>query len=66
VRNEVKQRLHAANMTQQGLADAVDVSRQTIISVEQGRYRPSVELALKLARALGSTVEDLYTLEDEP
>jgi putative transcriptional regulator len=52
------------DLTQQELAEATRVSRQTIISVEQGRYRPSVELALRLARALGVTVEQLFSLED--
>ena len=55
----------ALDLTQQQLADAVGVSRQTVISVEQGRYRPSVELALRLARAMSTTVEELFILEDE-
>ena len=53
-----------AEFTQQQLGDAVGVSRQTIISIEQGRYRPSVELALKLARTLGRSVEELFILEE--
>lgn len=49
-----------AKLTQQGLAAAVQVSRQTIISVESGDYAPSVYLALKIAKALGTTVEQLW------
>ncbi len=46
--------------TQQELADLVEVSRQTIISMETGAYAPSVYLALKIARTLDATVEDLW------
>jgi putative transcriptional regulator len=53
------------DLTQQALADAVGVSRQTIISVEQGRYRPSVELALRIARVLQTSVEKLFFLEED-
>ena len=49
-----------AGLTQQGLATAVEVSRQTIIAMETGDYAPSVYLALKVARALGTTVERLW------
>jgi putative transcriptional regulator len=52
-------------MTQQELADQVGVSRQTVISIERGRFRPTVELALRLARALGVSVEQLFELADE-
>ena len=49
-----------AKLTQQELAVAVQVSRQTIIAMETGDYAPSVYLALKVARTLGTTVEDLW------
>jgi len=52
-------------MTQQELADRAGVTRQSIISIERGRYRPSVELALRLARVLGIAVEDLFQLVDD-
>lgn len=58
-------RRQRGDMTQQELAEAVGVSRQSIISVESGKYRPSVELALRLARALEVSVEDLFALADE-
>jgi putative transcriptional regulator len=65
VTNNVRQARRNADLTQQELADAVGVSRQTIISVEQGRYRPSVELALKIGHTLDLPVERLFILEAE-
>ncbi len=50
-------------MTQQDLAEKVSVSRQSIIAIESGKYIPSTVLALKLAKELGSKVEDLFDLE---
>ncbi len=50
------------NLTQEELAGRVDVSRQTIISIEHGQYTPSLELALKLARTFRTTVEELFNL----
>ncbi|GIE27157.1 transcriptional regulator [Actinoplanes italicus] len=50
----------AAKFTQQTLAAEVQVSRQTIIAMETGDYAPSVYLAVKVARALGTTVEELW------
>ena len=58
-----RHRLLADGMTQQELADRLDVTRQTIHSIEKGRYAPSVGLALKLAEVFGIAVEDLFELE---
>jgi putative transcriptional regulator len=49
-----------AGLTQQDLAKVVEVSRQTVISMETGDYAPSVYLAVRIARALGTTVEALW------
>lgn len=49
-----------AEMTQAQIADAVGVTRQTIIAIEKGNYTPSVLLALKLARTLKVSVEELF------
>lgn len=49
-----------AGLTQQDLAKAAEVSRQTIISMETGDYAPSVYLAIKIARILDTTVETLW------
>lgn len=52
-------------LTQQELADQVNVSRQTIISLERGRYNPSIILAFRLARLFGITVEELFLYSEE-
>jgi putative transcriptional regulator len=51
--------------TQQELADRVDVSRQTIISLEGGRYNPSILLAFRLARLFKLYIEDLFLYSEE-
>ncbi|MBL7216022.1 MAG: helix-turn-helix transcriptional regulator [Phycisphaerae bacterium] len=56
-------RFDAGEMTQQQLADIVGVTRQTIIATEQGRYAPSLPLAIKIARAFGKQVEEVFQLE---
>jgi putative transcriptional regulator len=56
----VREVRRTAGLTQQGLAAEVQVSRQTIIAMETGDYAPSVYLAIKVARALGTTVEELW------
>lgn len=58
-------RFTRGEITQAALAERVGVSRQTIVAIEKGNYNPSVELALKLGRTLGATVEELFTLEEE-
>ena len=56
----IKARRNELGLSQLALANATDVSRQTIISMEQGNYAPSVYLALRVAIALQSTAEDLW------
>ena len=56
-------RFDAGEMTQQQLAEKVGVTRQTIIATEQGRYAPSLPLAIKIARAFGKQVEEVFQLE---
>jgi len=53
------------NMTQQELADLVGVSRQTIISLERGRYNPSILLAYRLARLFELSIEDVFIFSDK-
>ena len=53
------------HLTQEALAEAVDVTRQTIIAIEKGKFGPTVTLALALAHVLNVAVEDLFWLEDE-
>ena len=54
-----------AGLTQQQLADAVDVSRQTINAIESGKFVPSTVLALKIARTFEKQVEEIFSLEEE-
>lgn len=63
--NRVRELRTAAGMRQEDLADRVGVSRQTIISVEMGRYNPSLELAWRLSKALGITIEGLFDFEGD-
>jgi putative transcriptional regulator len=59
-----KYRFEQGEMTQQQLADRVGVTRQTIISIEKGKYKPSVELALRLARVFNVPVEKIFVLKE--
>ncbi len=52
------------DMTQRELAEKVDVSRQTIHAIEKGDYNPSINLCIKLCKALGVTLNDLFWEED--
>jgi putative transcriptional regulator len=63
MKNNVKDFRTQQGMTQQELADAIGVSRQTIFAMETARYVPSTILALKLARIFRIKVEDLFELE---
>jgi putative transcriptional regulator len=58
--NRVRELRAAAGLRQEDLARRVGVSRQTIISIENGRYNPSLELAWRLSRELGTTIEGLF------
>lgn len=61
--NSVQTKRKASQITQEDLALAIGVTRQTIISIEKGNYVPSVLLAIKIARYFGVTVEDIFYLE---
>jgi putative transcriptional regulator len=54
-----------AGLTQQELADRVDVSRQTIISLENGRYNPSILLAFRLSKLFGQPIESIFIYKEE-
>ena len=60
------QELRKANkISQAELADEMGVTRQTIISLEKGRYNASVELAFKIARYYGKTIEEVFIFEED-
>ena len=60
--NDIKKLRKAAGLRQEDLANQVGVSRQTIIAVENDKYDPTLELAMKLALALGKKGEDIFFL----
>lgn len=64
MRNTIKVERAKKDMTQQDLADQVSVSRQTINSIEAGKYVPSTVLALKIARIFGVRMEEIFQLEE--
>lgn len=64
MKNRIKEFRKAKKCRQEDLAAALGVSRQTIIAVENNKYNPSLELAMKMARYLETTVEELFLLED--
>ncbi|MEB4615821.1 helix-turn-helix transcriptional regulator [Leucobacter sp. M11] len=66
MRNALPECRRALGWSQERLADTLGVSRQTIISIEKGRYDPSLPLAMRLARVFGRPVEELFLLDDEP
>ncbi len=65
MKNNIEILRKSKGMTQQALAATVGVSRQTIISLENGKYSPSIELAFKLARLFEKSIEDLFIYEGE-
>jgi putative transcriptional regulator len=63
IRNRVKELRTERGWTQQQLAEAVRVSRQSINSIERDRYVPSLQLALTFARVFGCSTDDIFVLE---
>ena len=57
-------REHHGAMTQQQLGDAIGVTRQTVIAIEQNRYSPSLESAFRIARLFGVGVEDVFSWDE--
>lgn len=60
-----KLRFEHNEMTQQQLAEKVGVTRQTIVAIEKGDYSPSLELAFRLARVFGLTLEEVFSFEEK-
>ena len=63
IKNLIRQYREQKNLTQQQLAEAVGVSRQTVIAMEKGNYEPSLGLALKLAKFFKMPVEEIFMLK---
>ena len=64
MQNNLKVQRAIKDITQEDLANAISVSRQTINAMEKGKYVPSTVLALKIARYFGKSVEEIFTLEE--
>lgn len=65
MQNKLEELRSKIGWTQQELADRVEVSRQTIISLESGRYNPSILLAFRLARLFRLKIEDIFIYSEE-
>jgi len=64
MKTRIKEYRIRLDLTQEKLAEMVGVRRETIIFLEQGRYNPSLRLAYNVARALKTTIDELFTFED--
>jgi len=65
MKNRLEELRRARDMRQEDLAQALGVSRQTVISLEKGKYNPSLALAFKLARVFGLPIEEIFDDSDE-
>ncbi len=63
--NNIKQHRARLNLTQQDLAERVNVRRQTILAIEKGHFIPSALLSFRIARELGMKVDDVFELIDK-
>ncbi|KIL51569.1 hypothetical protein KP77_10810 [Jeotgalibacillus alimentarius] len=65
MKNRIKELRQENGISQERMAAMLGVSRQTIISIEKGRYNPSLPLAIQIARCFDTYVEEVFLLEDE-
>ena len=65
MKNRLEELRKARDMRQEDLAQALGVSRQTVISLEKGKYNPSLSLAFKLARVFALPIEEIFDDSDE-
>ncbi len=65
IKNKITELRKMMDITQKEMADKLSVSRQTIISLENGRYNPSILLAHKIAVMFGKNIEDVFIFEEE-
>lgn len=63
--NDVRALRTDKSLSQQALGEALGVSRQTINAIEQGRYDPSLPLAIRIARYFGRTVEEVFHVDEQ-
>lgn len=65
IENKIAELRKIQGITQKEMADRLSVSRQTIISLENGRYNPSIILAHKIAVMFGKSIEDVFIFDEE-
>lgn len=65
MKNRMEEKRKAQGLTQQHLAVLLGVSRQTIISLESGKYNPSILLAHRIAQTFGVRIEDIFLFEED-
>lgn len=65
MKNNLEKLRKEHGIKQEELADALEVSRQTIGSLENGRYNPSIQLAFKISRYFGLSIEDIFIYEED-
>ncbi|WP_146549810.1 helix-turn-helix transcriptional regulator [Rummeliibacillus suwonensis] len=65
MKNNISQLRKKHSMTQKELADLLKVSRQTIISLERGKYNPSILLAYQISKLFNKTIEEVFVFEEE-
>jgi len=64
--NTIRQcRFHLGEMTQKELAEHIGVSRQTVHAIERGKYSPTLEVAFRIARVFGTSIEDIFFYEPD-
>ena len=64
MKNKIKVYRAMHDLTQEGLAQALGVTRQTILAIEKGKYDPSLELAFRMAKHFHTTIEEIFTFEE--
>ncbi len=65
MKNKIKELRKEHNVTQEDFANAVGVTRQTIISLENGKYNASLQLAYKIAKYFGTAIEEVFVFEED-
>jgi len=66
MRNYLREFREERGLTQEEIAKALGVTRQTIIAIEKGKYDPSLKLAFKIARFFGVKIEDIFVYDEKP
>ena len=65
MKNKIKVFRAMHDLTQEHLAQVIGVNRQTILAIEKGKYVPSLDLAFRIARYFGVSIEEVFMYEDE-